>query len=226
MRRDLNAVVGDKGTDRSVLNNVLMQLRKVGSSLQFPCALFMHRAWRRLTLAGLRWCRQVCSHPYLFEGVEDRTQDPMGDHLVENCAKLRLLDQLLPKLKQRGSRVLVFSQMTRVLDILEDYLLMRGYQYCRIDGNSSNDEREAAIESYNEEGSSKFVFLLSTRAGGLGINLATADIVVLYDSDWNPQVRYLAEATPYPPVQCGAEVVWQWSLQLPCGSCRHSETIA
>jgi SWI/SNF-related matrix-associated actin-dependent regulator of chromatin subfamily A member 5 len=78
--------------------------------------------------------------------------------------------------------------MTRLLDILEDYLLYRGYQYCRIDGNTSGDDRESQIDDYNREGSSKFVFLLSTRAGGLGINLATADIVILYDSDWNPQV--------------------------------------
>lgn len=78
--------------------------------------------------------------------------------------------------------------MTRLLDILEDYLLYRGYAYCRIDGNTSGEDRESQIDEYNKEGSSKFVFLLSTRAGGLGINLATADIVILYDSDWNPQV--------------------------------------
>lgn len=78
--------------------------------------------------------------------------------------------------------------MTRLLDILEDYLLYRGYAYCRIDGNTSGEDRESQIDEYNREGSSKFVFLLSTRAGGLGINLATADIVILYDSDWNPQV--------------------------------------
>lgn len=74
------------------------------------------------------------------------------------------------------------------------------YEYCRIDGNSSNDERETAIETFNEDGSSKFVFLLSTRAGGLGINLATADTVVLYDSDWNPQVgtrRLLGHLSTY-----------------------------
>lgn len=75
-------------------------------------------------------------------------------------------------------------QMTRLLDILEDYLMYRGYQYCRIDGNTGGDDRDASIEAFNKPGSEKFIFLLSTRAGGLGINLATADIVVLYDSDW------------------------------------------
>ncbi len=95
-----------------------------------------------------------------------------------------LLDKLLPRLYKNGSRVLIFSQMTRMLDILEDYLIFRGHDYCRIDGSTSGEDREKAIDTFNSDGSSKFVFLLSTRAGGLGINLATADIVVLYDSDW------------------------------------------
>ncbi|KAF3500672.1 hypothetical protein F2Q69_00044551 [Brassica cretica] len=116
-----------------------------------------------------------------------------GDHLVTNAGKMVLLDKLLPKLKERDSRVLIFSQMTRLLDILEDYLMYRRYQYCRIDGNTGGDERDASIEAYNKPGSEKFVFLLSTRAGGLGINLATADIVILYDSDWNPQVDLQAQ---------------------------------
>ena len=68
--------------------------------------------------------------------------------------------------------------------------MIRGFEYCRIDGQTDGEEREASIEEFNREGSSKFVFLLSTRAGGLGINLATADTVILYDSDWNPQVRF------------------------------------
>jgi SWI/SNF-related matrix-associated actin-dependent regulator of chromatin subfamily A member 5 len=74
--------------------------------------------------------------------------------------------------------------MTRVLDILEDYMVWRGYEYCRIDGNTDGVDRADQIEDYNSEGSNKFVFLLSTRAGGLGINLATADSVILFDSDW------------------------------------------
>ena len=76
-----------------------------------------------------------------------------------------LLDRLLPKLKARGSRVLIFSQMTRLLDVLEDYMLYRGHKYCRIDGNTSGEDREAAIEAYNAPESEKFCFLLSTRAG-------------------------------------------------------------
>lgn len=112
----------------------------------------------------------------------------LGEHIIETSGKMVLIDKLLPKLQERGSRVLIFSQMTRLLDILEDYCIYRRFQYCRIDGNTSGDDREAAIDGFNREGSETFIFLLSTRAGGLGINLATADIVILFDSDWNPQM--------------------------------------
>jgi SWI/SNF-related matrix-associated actin-dependent regulator of chromatin subfamily A member 5 len=101
---------------------------------------------------------------------------------------MMLLHKLLIKLKERESRVLIFCQMTRVLDILEDYFRYTGYAYCRIDGNTSGESRDSQMDEFNEDNSSKFAFLLSTRAGGLGINLATADIVILFDSDWNPQV--------------------------------------
>ncbi|KAL4297765.1 hypothetical protein GQ457_12G005430 [Hibiscus cannabinus] len=137
--------------------------------------------------------RKCCNHPYLFQGAEPGPPYTTGDHLITNAGKMVLLDKLLPKLKERDSRVLIFSQMTRLLDILEDYLMFRGYQYCRIDGNTGGDDRDASIEAFNKPGSEKFVFLLSTRAGGLGINLATADVVILYDSDWNPQVDLQAQ---------------------------------
>ncbi|KAL2534594.1 chromatin remodeling factor17 [Abeliophyllum distichum] len=137
--------------------------------------------------------RKCCNHPYLFQGAEPGPPYTTGDHLIENAGKMVLLDKLLPKLKERDSRVLIFSQMTRLLDILEDYLMLRGYLYCRIDGNTGGEDRDASIEVFNKPGSEKFVFLLSTRAGGLGINLATADVVILYDSDWNPQVDLQAQ---------------------------------
>ena len=150
--------VVNSGGDRSRLLNMVMQLRK------------------------------CCNHPYLFQGAEPGPPYFTGEHLIENSGKLMLLDKLLKRLKQKGSRVLVFSQMTRLLDILEDYMLYRQHKYCRIDGNTSGEDREDMIDSYNAPGSEKFVFLLSTRAGGLGINLVTADTVIIYDSDWNPQM--------------------------------------
>ncbi|KAL6073870.1 ISWI chromatin-remodeling complex ATPase CHR11 [Balamuthia mandrillaris] len=137
--------------------------------------------------------RKACNHPYLFDGAEPGPPYTNGEHLVTNSGKMVVLDKLLPRLKQQGSRVLIFSQMTRLLDILEDYLVMRDYEYRRIDGSTSGEERGQYIDEFNEPDSSIFIFLLSTRAGGLGINLATADTVILYDSDWNPQVDLQAQ---------------------------------
>jgi Helicase conserved C-terminal domain len=98
-----------------------------------------------------------------------------------------MVDKLLKRLFEKGHRVLIFTQMTRVLDIMEDFMVMRGYKYCRIDGNTTFEDRESSIDEFNRPGSEKFCFILSTRAGGLGINLQTADVCILYDSDWNPQ---------------------------------------
>lgn len=137
--------------------------------------------------------RKCAGHPYLFPGTEDRSLPPLGEHLVENCGKMVVLDKLLKRLHERGHRVLLFTQMTRVLDIMEDYLVMRRFPYCRIDGNTSYEQREECIDAYNAPNSEKFIFLLSTRAGGLGINLQTADVVILYDSDWNPQADLQAQ---------------------------------
>ena len=138
--------------------------------------------------------RKVCDHPYLFEGAEQGHQDgSTGEDIVTNSGKMIVLDKLLGRLQAQGSRVLIFSQMTRMLDILEDYLYMREYSYARIDGSTSGEDRDAQIAAFNRAGSDVFAFLLSTRAGGLGINLATADTVILYDSDWNPQVDLQAQ---------------------------------
>lgn len=131
--------------------------------------------------------RKCCNHPYLFEGAEPGPPFTTDEHLVYNSGKLIVLDKLLARMKAQGSRVLIFSQMSRMLDILEDYCSFREYEYCRIDGSTDHEDRIAAIDDYNRPDSDKFIFLLTTRAGGLGINLTSADIVVLYDSDWNPQ---------------------------------------
>ncbi|XP_051970382.1 SWI/SNF-related matrix-associated actin-dependent regulator of chromatin subfamily A member 5-like [Xyrauchen texanus] len=132
--------------------------------------------------------RKCCNHPYLFDGAEPGPPYTTDTHLATNSGKMVALDKLLPKVQEQGSRVLIFSQMTRMLDILEDYCMWKGYEYCRLDGNTPHEAREQAIDGFNAPNSSKFIFMLSTRAGGLGINLATADVVILYDSDWNPQV--------------------------------------
>lgn len=98
------------------------------------------------------------------------------------------LDKLLKKVKEDHNQVLLFSGFTSMLDILEDYCLYKNHNYCRLDGNTDLDDREEAIATFTQPNSEKFIFLISTRAGGLGLNLMTANIVILYDSDWNPQI--------------------------------------
>ncbi|KAJ5777913.1 ISWI chromatin-remodeling complex ATPase ISW2 [Penicillium odoratum] len=159
LEKDIDAVNGAAGKRESKtrLLNIVMQLRK------------------------------CCNHPYLFEGAEPGPPYTTDEHLIYNSGKMAILDKLLKRMQADGSRVLIFSQMSRVLDILEDYCVFREFNYCRIDGTTAHEDRIAAIDDYNKPGSDKFIFLLTTRAGGLGINLTTADIVVLFDSDWNPQ---------------------------------------
>ncbi|BGP15381.1 hypothetical protein JCM10213_001427 [Rhodosporidiobolus nylandii] len=159
LEKDIDAVNGVSGKKegKTRLQNIVMQLRK------------------------------CCNHPYLFDGAEPGPPFTTDEHLVEAAGKMVVLDKLLKSMKAKGSRVLIFSQMSRVLDILEDYCLFREYQYCRLDGGTAHEDRMEQIDAFNQPGSEKFIFLLTTRAGGLGINLVTADIVVLYDSDWNPQ---------------------------------------
>ncbi|MEW5309897.1 MAG: hypothetical protein WDW38_001742 [Sanguina aurantia] len=136
--------------------------------------------------------KKCCNHPFLFESAEEEYRGneadrSAADRLVATSGKMVLLDKLLVKLKATNHRVLIFSQMVRVLDIISDYMRLRGYQHQRLDGSTPAAARHQAMEHFNRPESPDFAFLLSTRAGGLGINLATADTVIIYDSDWNPQ---------------------------------------
>uniref|UniRef100_A0AAR2KIX5 DNA helicase n=1 Tax=Pygocentrus nattereri TaxID=42514 RepID=A0AAR2KIX5_PYGNA len=135
--------------------------------------------------------KKCCNHPYLFPtAATEAPKMPNGMYeggaLTKSSGKLMLLCKMLKKLKEGGHRVLIFSQMTKMLDLLEDFLENEGYKYERIDGGVTGVMRQEAIDRFNAPGAPQFVFLLSTRAGGLGINLATADTVIIYDSDWNP----------------------------------------
>uniref|UniRef100_A0A667YNM6 Chromodomain helicase DNA binding protein 7 n=1 Tax=Myripristis murdjan TaxID=586833 RepID=A0A667YNM6_9TELE len=157
------------------------------------------------TMMELRKC---CNHPYLINGAEEKIVEEFRDShgggadmpdfalqaMIQAAGKLVLIDKLLPKLKAGGHRVLVFSQMVRCLDILEDYLIQRRYPYERIDGRVRGNLRQAAIDRFSRPDSDRFVFLLCTRAGGLGINLTAADTCIIFDSDWNPQNDLQAQA--------------------------------
>ncbi|XP_043687362.1 protein CHROMATIN REMODELING 4-like isoform X2 [Telopea speciosissima] len=133
--------------------------------------------------------RKVCNHPYLISGTEpdSGSVEFLQEMRIKASAKLTLLHSMLKVLHREGHRVLIFSQMTKLLDILEDYLTIEygPKTFERVDGSVSVADRQAAITRFNQD-SSRFVFLLSTRSCGLGINLATADTVIIYDSDFNP----------------------------------------
>lgn len=138
--------------------------------------------------------RKLCCHPFMLEGVEPDDTGEFNKQLLESSGKLQLLDKMMVKLKERGHRVLIYSQFQHMLDLLEDYCNYKKWQYERIDGKVGGAERQIRIDRYNAKNSSRFCFLLSTRAGGLGINLATADTVIIYDSDWNPHADLQAMA--------------------------------
>ncbi|KAJ3406723.1 Chromodomain-helicase-DNA-binding protein 1-like [Chytriomyces hyalinus] len=152
---------------RAGLMNILMQLRKCGN------------------------------HPYLFDGIEPEPFQA-GDHLFEASGKLMVLDGLLKYFHSHGHRVLIFSQMTAMLDILQDYLSYRSYTHLRLDGSIRGQDRYDAVRKFTDhngdEEESAFVFLLSTRAGGVGLNLTAANIVIFMDSDFNPMMDMQAAA--------------------------------
>ena len=137
LMKDIDIVNGAGKVEKMRLQNILMQLRK------------------------------CVNHPYLFDGAEPGPPYTTDEHIIQNSGKMRVLDKFLPKLQEQGSRVLIFTQMTRILDILEDYCWFRGHKYCRIDGQTPHEDRDRQIQEYNAEGSEKFIFMLSTRAGGM-----------------------------------------------------------
>ncbi|EIW64252.1 uncharacterized protein TRAVEDRAFT_158327 [Trametes versicolor FP-101664 SS1] len=175
----LNSLSGNNGasknsnaTTKSNMNNMLMQLRK---------------------------CIQ---HPYLVsETIEPRGLPPQETHdrLVGASAKLRLLKLLLPKLRTRGHRVLLFSQFVIALDIIEDFLIGEGVKYLRLDGNTKQADRQKGMDEFNKADSDIFIYLLTTRAGGVGINLWSADTVIIFDPDFNPHqdLQAIARAHRY-----------------------------
>lgn len=139
--------------------------------------------------------RKCCIHPFLIRGAEDQIMEEYGatnpiqqyEALIQASGKMVLIDKLLKKLKDGGHKVLIFSQMTKCLDLIQDYLRGRGWGYERIDGGVRGELRQAAIDRFSAPESNSFVFLLCTRAGGVGINLTAADTCIIFDSDWNPQ---------------------------------------
>ncbi|XP_041084665.1 probable global transcription activator SNF2L2 isoform X1 [Polyodon spathula] len=138
--------------------------------------------------------KKICNHPYMFQHIEESFAEHLGypngiisgPDLFRASGKFEVLDRILPKLRVTNHRVLLFCQMTTLMTILEDYFAYRNFLYLRLDGTTKSEDRAALLKKFNCPGSQYFIFLLSTRAGGLGLNLQAADTVVIFDSDWNP----------------------------------------
>jgi len=132
--------------------------------------------------------QKICNHPYLFK---DEYQ--IDDDIIRASGKFDLLDRILPKLHAAGHRLLIFNQMTQCMSIMEDYFQLHGYDYLRLDGSTKSEDRSELVEQWNTPDSPFWLFILSTKAGGLGLNLQTADTVVIFDTDWNPQADLQAQ---------------------------------
>ena len=189
--------------------------------------------------------RKCANYPYLFPDA-DMQDDP--EQLVESSGKMQMLDRLLKKLHANNHRVVLFSQFTSMLDLVEEYCKLRGWKYCRLDGSVNRVQRTGEpcsvlrvltcyccivclcvltcccvyvlcaavdISCFNAPGSKLFIYLMSTRAGGLGVNLQSADTCILYDSDWNPQ----------PDLQAMARVhrIGQKKKVCVCGGASHCD---
>ncbi|GMP88120.1 hypothetical protein CsSME_00040216 [Camellia sinensis var. sinensis] len=202
---------GDNSPDQALLSeeeNLLIINRLHQVLRPFVLRRLKHKVENQLPekIERLVRCEASAYQKLLMTRVEDnlgaigtsKVHDFIPTHylpsIVRLCGKLEMLDRLLPKLKATDHRVLFFSTMTRLLDVMEDYLCWKQYRYLRLDGHTSGGDRGALIDNFNQPGSPFFIFLLSIRAGGVGVNLQAADTVIIFDTDWNPQVDLQAQA--------------------------------
>lgn len=139
------------------------------------------------------YLREVTLHPYLIPGGEEEESLFVTQDIVDVCSRMIILDKLLIKLRERGARILIFSQLVIMLNILQDYLDWKGYKYYIMTGDTKQEDRQGMIDEFNSPESDTFIFMITTRTGGIGINLQSADTVIFYDLDWNPQQDFQAE---------------------------------
>ncbi|KAJ3678064.1 hypothetical protein LUZ60_001867 [Juncus effusus] len=213
---------------RRIKSGVLSEKLPIKKWVEIPCALsesqrelyidILEKNYAKLNKGiengkkiALNWIlvalKKCCNHPYLFEGQEPNNSS--FSSLVAASGKLQFLEKLLPKLKERGNRVIIFSQTTKMLDILEDFLSFLNFSYFRIDGQTSLSVRQQNMKEYNSNESDTFIFLMSTRAGGLGIDLPGADRVIIYDPDFNPFADLQAQSRAHRIGQTRPVMVYQ-----------------
>ena len=137
--------------------------------------------------------RKVCNHPYHFIDLNNTMLEHIDEWIIKSSGKFEFLDRIIPKLLYFKHKILIFSQMTQLLNILERYFIYKGLKYLRLDGGTKSEERARQIELFSRNDDDYMIFILSTRAGGLGLNLQSADTVIIFDSDWNPQMDIQAQ---------------------------------
>ena len=170
---------------------VYTQIKEQGLLTEDPTAGKM--ATKKALMNTMMELRKICNHPYLFLHHNNELLENINECIYKSSGKFEFLDRIIPKLLLCNHKILIFSQMTRLMDVLEKYFHYKGILYLRLDGNTKADDRGNQIQLFSDEKSEYKVFILSTRAGGLGLNLQAADTVIIFDSDWNPQMDIQAQ---------------------------------
>ena len=183
---------------KALLMKDVASLAKLDATDGSPKFTINNRTVLRSLFMQLRKCS---NHPFLFDGAEGNPDETRLEDLIGASGKLSVLDMLLRSLFKKGHRAVLFTQFTMVLDLIEDYCNLRGWKICRLDGSTERARRNYLLRRFNEPNSEHFLFLMSTRSGGMGLNLQTADTCILFDSDWNPQsdIQAMARKLLPPP---------------------------
>jgi superfamily II DNA/RNA helicase len=169
---------------------VYKQIKEQGLLAEDPST---GRLGKKALMNTMMQLRKICNHPYLFIDYNNELLENITDWIYKSSGKFEFLDRIIPKLLYFKHKILIFSQMTQLLNILERYFLFKGIKCLRLDGATKSEERGRQIELFSDNTKDYMIFILSTRAGGLGLNLQAADTVIIFDSDWNPQMDIQAQ---------------------------------
>ncbi len=171
-------------------NIIYQQIKKRGILARDPST---GKIGSKALMNTMMQLRKICNHPYLFLDYTNPLFEYIDEMIFKCSGKFELLERIIPKLINCGHKILIFSQMTHLMDILQIFFDYKGYRHLRLDGNTKADDRGNQMEIFNKANSEYKIFILSTRAGGLGLNLQAADTVIIFDSDWNPQMDIQAQ---------------------------------
>lgn len=199
LKKDVESELPDK-VEKVIYTKMSALQWKLYESVQkyktLPTDMSVAKPQKRQNLQNaLMQLRKICNHPYVFREVDEdfTVGNTTDEQIIRVAGKFELLDRILPKLFKTGHKVLIFFQMTEIMTIVSDFFDYRGWKYCRLDGSTKAEDRQTLLSTFNDPNSPYQVFILSTRAGGLGLNLQSADTVIIYDTDWNPHADLQAQ---------------------------------